>query len=246
MKFEDKVVVVTGGESGIGRSTVKAFLDEGAKVAVFDYKIKHTSEIHESYFQIEVDVCRIEQIHSAVQLVIQKWEKIDVLINNAGIEFVSPIEEMTEEDWDRVMDTNLKSLFLVTKTVLPYLKKTKGVIVNTASQLGMVGSSSFLAYTSSKAAVINFSRSLALETAEYGIRVNSICPGAIDTPLLQRQFADGKKGPQGTLDDLILMHPLGRLGKPEEIAGPILFLCSDEASFMTGSALVVDGGYTIK
>lgn len=246
MRFKDKVVVITGGESGIGRSAVHSFLGEGAKVAVFDCKLKQTSEKLESYFPVEVDVRRIEQIQDAVQLVIDKWKKIDVLINNAGIEFVSPLEEMKEEDWDRVMDTNLKSLFLVTKTVLPYLKETKGVIVNTASQLGMVVSSSFLAYTSSKAAVINFSRSLALETAEAGIRVNSICPGAIDTPLLQRQFADGKKGPQGTMQDLVSMHPLGRLGRPEEIAGPILFLCSEDSSFMTGSTLVVDGGYTIK
>lgn len=246
MRFKDKVVLITGGESGIGRSAVKAFLDEGAKVAVFDYKLKHNREKNESYFPVEVDVRQMEQIHYAIQLLIEKWERIDVLINNAGIEFVAPLEEMKEEDWDRVMDTNVKSLFLVTKAVLPYLIETKGVIVNTASQLGMVGSPSFIAYTSSKAAVLNFSRSLALETAEAGVRVNSVCPGAIDTPLLQRQFADGKKGPQGTMANLVSMHPLGRLGRPEEIAGPILFLCSNESSFMTGSTLVVDGGYTIK
>lgn len=134
---------------------------------------------------------------------------------------------------------------MVTKSVLPYIKQSKGSIVNTASQLAMVGSPYFVAYTASKAAVVNFSRSLALETANYGVRVNVVCPGAIDTPLLQRQFADGKKGPQGTMEDLVGMHPLGRLGQPEEISKPILFLSSEEASFMTGSVLVVDGGYTI-
>lgn len=125
------------------------------------------------------------------------------------------------------------------------LRASRGCIVNTASQLAFVGAGSFTAYTASKAAVVNFTRSLALETAADGVRVNCICPGAIDTPLLRRQF-EGRRGPQGTIDDLIAMHPLGRLGRPEEIASCILFLSSPLASFVTGSAMLADGGYTIQ
>ncbi|MFD2617522.1 SDR family NAD(P)-dependent oxidoreductase [Terrilactibacillus laevilacticus] len=245
MRFRDKVVLITGGSSGIGKATVEAFLKEGAKVAVFDYHLNN-DDTYNNYLSYQVDVRHSEQILTSVEQLVSEWGKIDILVNNAGIEFVAPIEETTEEDWDRVLDTNLKGLFLVSKTVLPYLKETKGVIVNTASQLALVGSSYFIAYTSSKSAILNFTRSLALETAKYGVRVNAVCPGAIDTPLLQRQFEDGKRGPQGTMADLVAMHPLGRLGKPEEIAKPILFLSSNDASFMTGSALVVDGGYVIK
>ncbi|KAE9133837.1 hypothetical protein PF010_g2648 [Phytophthora fragariae] len=127
---------------------------------------------------------------------------------------------------------------------MSWLKQSQGTIVNTASQLGAVGAASFTAYTAAKAAVINFSRSLALETASSGVRVNALCPGAIDTPLLRRQFADGQRGPQGTIEDLIAMHPLGRLGEAAEIAACILFLSSGAASFVTGSALFADGGYT--
>ncbi len=119
-----------------------------------------------------------------------------------------------------------------------------GAIINTASQLALVGARRFAAYTASKGAVLNLTRSMALDCAPLGIRVNALCPGAIDTPLLRRQFGGEQRGPQGTLEDLIRLHPLGRLGRPEEVAATALFLASDESSFMTGSALVVDGGYT--
>lgn len=241
-RFENKVVVITGGGSGIGLAAVRLFISEGAKVSVFDYKITEDLE-RTGCDTYQVDVRNSGQIKKAVAAVIEKWYKIDILVNNAGIEFVSSLEETVEEDWDRVLDTNLKGMFLTTKEVLPYLKQTHGVIVNTASQLALVGSALFTAYTSSKAAILNFTRSLAIEIAKDHVRVNAICPGAINTPLLNRQFEGGKTGPQGSLDDLIAMHPMGRLGEPEEIAKPMLFLCSDDASFMTGSALVVDGGY---
>jgi NAD(P)-dependent dehydrogenase (short-subunit alcohol dehydrogenase family) len=123
--------------------------------------------------------------------------------------------------------------------------RTGAAIVNVASQLALVGARRFGAYTAAKAGIVGYSRSLALELAPRGIRVNVVCPGAVDTPLLQRQFAEGKSGPQGTLDDLVAMHPLGRLGRANEIAEPIVFLCTDAASFMTGSVVVVDGGYTV-
>jgi len=240
--FQNKKVLVTGGASGIGAATVKAFLASGAQVAVFDKQFEVESK-DERLWQIPVDLLDIDQIDNAFEK-LYEWGSLDILVNNAGIEFVGTVEETSEEQWDRVFDTNLKSIFRCTKRALPWIKASQGVIVNTASQLGFVGADSFTAYTAAKAAVVNFTRSLALEVASSGVRANSVCPGAIDTELLRRQFADGKRGPQGTLDDLIAMHPVGRLGQPHEIAGGILFLCSDASTFMTGSSLVIDGGYT--
>ncbi|WP_028986533.1 SDR family NAD(P)-dependent oxidoreductase [Thermicanus aegyptius] len=247
MRFAGKKVLITGGGSGIGAAATEAFLNEGAEVAVFD--VIGPEPLMERWkgkkcTVFQVDVSCAEAVDEAVRQLEKQWGVLDVLVNNAGIEFVGAIEEMSEDDWDRVLDINLKGIFLVTKSSLPMLKSVSGVIVNTASQLAIVGAPHFTAYTASKSAVLNFTRSLALEVAKYGIRVNAVCPGAVDTPLLRRQFADGKQGPQGTLEDLIRMHPLMRLGRPEEIAAAILFLSSADASFITGSALVADGGYT--
>lgn len=241
--FSGKRVLVTGGASGIGQATVQAFLKSGAKVAVFDKKFEIESK-GDKLWELPVDLTNAEQVAVAFKKLEQEWNRLDVLVNNAGIEMVASLEETTEESWDLVFATNIKSVYLCSRLAMPWLKDSKGTIVNTASQLAVVGASSFTAYTAAKAAVVNFSRSLALETASSGVRVNAICPGAIDTPLLRRQFADGKRGPQGTIEDLINMHPIGRLGDAKEIASCILFLSSDAASFVTGSALFADGGYT--
>ncbi len=165
--------------------------------------------------------------------------------SDAGVELVASVTETAEADWDRVRNVNLKGIYLMSRAAIPVIAAGGGgVIINTASQLALVGARSFAAYTASKGAVLNLTRSMALDCAALGIRVNALCPGAIDTPLLRRQFAGERHGPQGTLEDLIRLHPLGRLGRPEEVAQAALFLASDDASFMTGSPLVVDGGYT--
>ncbi len=242
-RFDAKVVIVTGGSSGIGRATVDALLDEGALVYSLD-RDPSSREGSDSFTFIDTDVRVEEQVTAAIDSVATAHGRIDVLINAAGIELVSAVEDTTLESWDRVLDTNLRGYFLTIRAALPWLKRSQGSIVNVASQLALVGARLFSAYTSSKSAVLGLTRSVALECAASGVRVNAICPGAIDTPLLRRQFADGKRGPQGTIDDLVGMHPLGRLGEPREIARPILFLASAEASFMTGSIVVVDGGYT--
>lgn len=241
--FIGKKVLVTGGASGIGLAAVEAFLASGAEVAVLDIKFEQERRSGQLW-QIPVDLTDSAQITAAFKQIEAAWGVLDIVINNAGIEYVASLEETEEEAWDRVFATNIKSYYLCCKAALPMLRQSKGTIVNTASQLAMVGAASFTAYTSAKAAVVNFTKSLALETAKDGIRVNAVCPGAVDTPLLRRQFAEGKRGPQGTLDDLIGMHPIGRLGQPDEIASCILFLSSDASTFMTGSSLVVDGGYT--
>jgi len=240
-RFDGKVAVVTGGMSGIGAATVEAFAREGARVAVLDI----AAEEHESESRIalRVDVRDEAAVAAAVARVADAWGRIDVLVSAAGIELVAGLAETTVEGWDRVLDVNARGCFLAAKAAAPWLRRSRGSIVNVASQLALVGARSFAAYTASKSAVLGLTRSLALELADDGVRVNAVCPGAVDTPLLRRQFAEGA-GPQGTMDDLVAMHPIGRLGRPEEIAAPILFLVSDAASFMTGASVVVDGGYT--
>ncbi|MFC5702190.1 SDR family NAD(P)-dependent oxidoreductase [Cohnella faecalis] len=243
MELHGKKVLVCGGASGIGAAAVQAYRAAGASVAVFDISFKE-ERLTETIIEIPVDLSDSGQVDEAFAKLESRWDTLDILVNNAGIECVAELEDTSEAAWDRVMGVNLKSVFLCSKAALPKLKASRGAIVNTASQLAFVGASSFTAYTAAKAAVVNFTRSLALEVAADGVRVNCICPGAVDTPLLRRQF-EGRRGPQGTLDDLVGMHPIGRLGKPEEIANCILFLSSPLASFVTGSAMIADGGYTI-
>jgi NAD(P)-dependent dehydrogenase (short-subunit alcohol dehydrogenase family) len=152
---------------------------------------------------------------------------------------------MDEADWDRVFDTNVRGVFLMSRAAIPALAASgDGAIVNVASQLALSAVPGFSAYCASKAAVLHLTRCMALELLPSGVRVNAVCPGGIDTPLLQRAFPDGR-GPQGTLDDLVAAHPIGRLGRPEEVAAAIRFLVSAEASFVVGAGLVVDGGYTL-
>ena len=173
-----------------------------------------------------------------------EFTQLDVLVNCAGQELVANVVDTSEEWWDRVIDTNLKGVYLLSRAALAHMiERQSGVIVNVASQLAFVGARNFAAYTASKGAVINLTRSMAVDHAKDRIRVNALCPGAVDTPLLRRQFEDAL-GPQGTLDDLASLHPLGRIGRPEEIASATVFLASDESSLMTGSTLVIDGGYT--
>jgi len=242
-----KVAVVTGGASGIGAEVVRAFEARRAHVVALDVAFADSpANDGVANGRLHVNVRDEAAVAAAVEATLWRWGRIDALVNAAGIEFVARVEDTASSDWDRVIDTNLKGCFLTCRAALPALRESRGVIVNVASQLGLVGSGSFAAYTASKSGVIGFTRSLAIEEADNGVRVNAVAPGAVDTPLLQRQFAGGKRGPQGSLTDLVAMHPVGRLGRPEEIAAPILFLCGEGASFITGSTLVVDGGYTAR
>ena len=252
MKLAGKVALITGGNSGLGRSTAILFGKEGAKVAIVARNAQTGNEVvdiikkngGEAIF-IQADVAKAADCQNAVETTIKTWGKIDVLFNNAGVELVKCLHETTEEEWDMVMNTNLKSIFFTCKYTIPYmLANGGGSIINTGSQLSLVAAPNFAAYTASKGAILNLGRAMALDYAKKNIRVNTFCPGAFATPLLLRQFEE-KSGPQGSLEQLAALHPMGRIGNPDEAAPAVLFLaCQEDSSFVTGSALVVDGGYT--
>ncbi|MBI3022428.1 MAG: SDR family oxidoreductase [Thaumarchaeota archaeon] len=249
MELEGKVALVTGGNSGIGRAVAELFAREKAKVVIADIKRGETARAIEQQGGvatfIPADVRDDSRVKRLVDGCVKKYGTLDIVCNNAGIELVGPLVETTEEEWDRVVDTNLKSVFLVSRHALPYMiERRRGAIVNIASQLGIVAMENLAAYSATKAGVILLTKAMALEHAKDGIRVNCVCPGAIDTPLtdrILRHQQDPKKGRK----TLIAKHPIGRLGRPEEIAQAVLFLASERSSFATGAALVVDGGYSI-
>ena len=249
-QLKNKIAIITGANSGIGEATAMLFAREGAKVVVCARRPdagqetvdKIKAEGNEAILA-KCDVAKKEDIYAAVDLAVKTWGGVDIAMNNAGMALVKNVEETTDDEWDQVMNTNVKSIFHMSKAVIPHMRKRGGgAIINVASQLAMVAAPNFAVYTAGKGAILNFTRALALDHAKDNIRVNCLCPGAVATPLLLNQFK-GQDGPQGGLQDLINMHPLGRLGKPEEQATAALFLASDASAFMTGAPLVVDGGY---
>ncbi|MGQ9721667.1 MAG: SDR family NAD(P)-dependent oxidoreductase [Candidatus Jordarchaeum sp.] len=250
MRLKDKVAIVTGAGSGIGRATANLFAREGAKVLVADIEpslgkdiVEQISKNKGTAVQVVVDVSKADQVKKMIDKCINSFGKLDILFNNAGIEGPKGLLwENEEEDWNKVIDVNLKGIFLGCKYAIPHMMKTKGSIINTASELGLVGTTSHPAYSASKGGVIALTRSLALQCAPYGIRVNCICPGATETPLLNRWI--GEKQKKQRTQEVIKEIPLGRLGKPIEIAYAALYLASEESSFTTGSILVIDGGST--
>ena len=251
MDLKNKVAIVTGGCSGIGSSIAELFAREGAQVMVGDIREdqKTLARINEkggTVAFVQTDVRKSLDVQNLVDKTIANYGTIDIVCNDAGIELIRPLIQTTEEEWNNVLDTNLKGMFLVSKFALPHLiKKKKGSIINIASQLGLVGLERWAAYCASKGGVIMLTKAMAVEYGTYGIRVNCICPGAIETPMMERELALDKN-PEEAKKHFISLHPIGRLGKPEEIAEAALFLASDRSSFITGSALVVDGGFTTR
>lgn len=251
-RFAGKGVVVTGGASGIGKATVERFLEEGAKVAIVDISrrsgeatMKEFRRKGHSPVLLIGDVTDSKDVRRIVKEAKAKLGSIDVLFNNAGILVEGTIENVSEVDWDRIMSVNVKGPFLMAKEIIPVmLKQKKGVIVNNASCSGLVGDRNAIAYNTSKGAVVLMTKCLALDYCTKNIRVNCVCPGEIDTPMF-RQEAKARKMPvEEYRKQLCEYHPIGRLGEPVEVANAVLFLASDEASFITGTAFSVDGGYT--
>lgn len=243
-RFENKVVVVTGAASGIGAATAILFAREGAKVVAVDIvapaaTVRAIEEAGGTALGVQGDLSRADDVARAIDSTISAFGQLNVLVNNAGIAAgpAPSIEEISEEKWDRIFDVNVKSGFLCTRAALPHLRRSPGsVILFTASIAGLEGVMGMTTYAASKAAVINLTRSLALDHAKEGIRVNAVCPGATDTPML-RAAPMGIAGFERGL-------PLGKIVTPEEIAECFAYLASPVARSITGQVLAVDAGYT--
>jgi len=244
-----KVALITGGASGIGRAAALLFVREGAAVAVVDLNKTDGQAVVQKIIDeggkaifVRADVSKAEDCQLAVRRTVEKFGKLDVLFNNAGIIRRASVLETSEEEWDRVMATNVKSVFLLSKYAIPIMVGTGGgVIVNTASGWGLAGGRKAAAYCASKGAVVLLTKAMALDHAAQNIRVNCICPGDTDTPMLRNEAKQLGKSEDQFLSESA-QRPLRRIGKPEEIAQAALFLTSDASSFITGTALVVDGG----
>jgi NAD(P)-dependent dehydrogenase (short-subunit alcohol dehydrogenase family) len=244
--FKNKVALVTGGSFGIGRATALAFARKGAKVVIADWiENEETMNLIENIsgnaIFVKCDVSKSDDVKALIEKTIATFGGLDFAFNNAGIEGVSAqTQDCTEENWDKTITVNLKGIWLCMKYEIPeMLKKGKGAIVNCSSVAGIIGFQGFPAYVASKHGVIGLSKTAALEYAKLGIRVNVVCPGVIQTPMIDR--LTGKK--KETIEQFTDLEPLGRFGEPEEIANTTVWLCSDEASFVTGLAMPVDGGF---
>jgi meso-butanediol dehydrogenase/(S,S)-butanediol dehydrogenase/diacetyl reductase len=242
-RFEDRVAIVTGGASGIGEATVRRLVAEGARAVIADVdRERGESVAAETGATFEaVDVGDEAALGSLIERTARRLGRIDLLVSNAFASTVGPLEQTTGPGWERTIQVTLTAVFTGLRAVAPVMRSGGGgAVVNVASISGMAGDRGLAAYNAAKAGVINLTRTAALELAGAGIRVNAVCPGVIDTPALQRAFA---RRPEGR-DVVSRAVPLRRLGRPEEIASAILFLASDDASYVTGATLVVDGGLT--
>jgi NAD(P)-dependent dehydrogenase (short-subunit alcohol dehydrogenase family) len=250
--FAGKVAFVTGAASGIGRAAALAFAREGASVVVADVLEQGNQEtarmIEEQgarALAVRCDVTRSENVKAALDEAVDIFGRLDVAFNNAGVEpkKLVPTAEVEEEEWDRIISIDLRGVFLCMKHEIPLmLKQGGGAIVNTSSGAGIIGIRGNPAYTAAKHGVIGLTRAAALDYAASNIRVNAVCPGYIDTPMMSR-FTGGTSDGRARV---ISEEPIGRMGRPEEIANAVLWLCSDAASFTVGHALIVDGGQTVQ
>ena len=248
MEFEGKVAVITGAGMGIGKAIAIAFAEEGASIVVVDVNIDTGQETVETIQNkggqaifIQADVSNASDVQQIAVDTINSFERIDVLVNNAGIQHYGSVIETTEEEWDQVLGVNLKSIFLCSKYCIPEIQKGSGSVINIASVQGIASQKRVCPYSASKGGAISLTRNMAIDFAADNIRVNCVCPGSIDTPLL-RAAAELTGNSQQAIEEWADAHVLKRLGQPEEVAQVVLFLASNKASFITGAAYVVDGG----
>ena len=249
MRLQDKVAIVTGGNTGIGFATSRLFAREGARVLTAS---RNRVRGEEAVAQIrdeggiamfvQTDVAQAADARRMVETAVSEWGRVDILFSNAGYSVPGDVVNCREEDWDRMLDVDLKGAFLCSKYVVPeMIKAGGGSIIFNSSQQAIVGGKENVAYSAAKGGLISLARAMAIDHAEHNIRVNCICPGAVATEALMRWFEmEGAPDKQFWLEQ----HPLGGFGKPEDIATAVLYLASDDASWVTGIALIVDGGFT--
>ncbi len=250
-RFDDQVVLVTGGSSGIGYATAKAFLEEGAKVAISGRDAARLARAEKelarlgTVLAVRGDMAKAADAKRFVSEATRRLGPVDVLVNNAGIYINKPVEAFTEREYDEIMGVNMKGTFLCTKFVIPGMVRRKhGAIVNVASDSGLVGAAGSSVYCASKGAMVLFTKAVALDHAKDGIRVNVICPGEVVTPMMERDAAESGRGFEEYYRRLVAPIPMKRAATADEVARGILFLASEAASFMTGASLPVDGGAT--
>ncbi len=250
MKLRDRVAIITGAGSGIGRGVAELFSEEGAKVALLEVDedkgretLANIRDAGGDAIHLTTDVSKEEGVRRAVTQTLETYGAVHHLVNNAGIVIVKPMEECSEEEWDAVMEVNVKSIFLTVKHALPALKQADGAtVVNMASVSSFVGQGNTASYVASKGAVLMLTKALALDYARYGIRVNCICPGITDTPLF-RYHVNNTPDPEATLRNRSARVPLGRFLTPRDIAKAALYLSCDDSNGITGISHVVDAGY---
>ena len=249
MKLENRVAVITGAGSGIGRACAREFAKEGARVVIADIDSAAASETLRAIgvtggtaMAVETDVSSADAVQKLVEQTLGAYSQVDVLVNNAAIQVNKTVEETTVEEWEREIAVNLGGVFLCSKFFIPHLRKTKGAIINMASVNGFFVEPMCAGYCATKAAIIGLTKAMAIDHGREGIRVNCICPGYIDAGLAWGYF-EAQSDPAAARGAAGKLHALGRIGEPEEVARVAVFLASNEASFMTGSAVVVDGGF---
>ncbi|NRF95497.1 SDR family oxidoreductase [Paenibacillus frigoriresistens] len=251
MNLAGKTAIVTGGSSGIGEAIVRLFAANGVKVVIADWNeqeaVRLADELMSSgqhVVSVKSDVSRAADVQSLIQETVQRFGQLDILVNNAAVILPKFIEEVEEAEWDRLLNINLKSVYLTVKHSLPYLKKSRGTIVNMASLNGLIGQKMNPVYAATKGGIVAMTKALALDYASDGVRVNCICPAGVSTPLLQHWIQE-QDDPAATVQILNDMHPIGRPATSEEIAQAALFLASAQSGFVTGVALPVDGGASL-
>ena len=244
MRLKDKTAIITGGGTGIGLATAHAFYQEGAKIILFGRRKekleKAVEKLGGSAIIVQGDMTNNNDLDQLINETLHNFQKIDILVNNAGLFNGSPLHEISDSQWDEIMDINIRSVFQLTRRVLPAMLSQKyGSIIHISSILGLIAVPQVAAYNVSKGALNQFSRSIAVEYGSSGIRSNSICPGLIATDMTADLMKDADLMKEWSKE-----YPIGRFGKPEDVANACLYLASDESSFVTGITLPVDGGFT--
>ena len=244
MKLKNQVAIITGGGTGIGLACAQLFIQEGAQVILFGRSNKSldkaVTDLGDDAISVCGDITKKNDVQTLVEIALERFGVVDILINNAGTFSASPFHQISEEQWDYLLNVNLRGVFLLTREVIPnMLQSGNGNIINISSILSLVAASEFSAYNVSKGALNQFTRSIAVEYGGRGVRCNAVCPGLIETEMTADLMANKE-----LMEEWIKNYPIGRFGKPEDVAQACLFFASKESSFITGAVLPIDGGYT--